>query len=275
MCSRVFASSVPAAFPRGRPVRRAILRKCDGMEQQVIHDPQHERCAVCGTPRATLGICERCSAFIRDLHIPQEMHYRVRCISIYIADVPVDQDGAPFVHGSGYRLWLFGVWYDVTPDDGPGVAIYAASFYPKGDRRRSTLPNAAPIGWIQAWLTRVLPDGSPLYAQRKWEPGTEASCDIRGYERKHTKRDRARAEYALELLTHVAELQPGRPRRDDDLALRIVHWFDDEEWTERQIAEHLGWHLSADEHGTPRRSARVQGYVGRGRELRMQEKDAP
>jgi hypothetical protein len=188
----------------------------------------------------------------------------MRSITIDITGVPVDQEGTPFAHGSDDRFYFFGVCFDTEPDDGPGSMVYGPPFYAHDDH----CWYAVPVGWIQAWLTRIQPNSCPLYAQRVWRPGQEATCDIRGYQRKHTKRDRARAEYALELLTHVAELQPGRPRRDEALARQIASWHDDDGLTHKEIAKRLGWPLSPDAYGTPCRSAAVQEYINVGRRLR-------
>jgi len=114
----------------------------------------------------------------------------------------------------------------------------------RADWLDSGVVDADSAGWIAALCSKKVGTG---YRDGVRHSGLSANA--------HEAR-RARAEYALELLTHVAKM------------------FDGEGWTERQIAEHLGWHLSADEYGTPRRSARVQGYVAHGRELRRQEKES-
>lgn len=224
-------------------------------------------CPVCGEPQDSHGHCQHCLDMMRDLGIPEELSDRMRCIYTQIGDV-VDQDGTPFARESQYMLYVFGVWFDTVPDDGPWIPVNGHPFYDYDDERWYT----APIGGIQAWLTRVQPVECSLYAQRKWRPGREASCEIRGFQRKHTRRDRQMAEHALERLAESGALRRGRPRRDEALAIEIASLHDDHHLTYKQIAQRFDWPLSPDEHATPRRSARATDYTRLGRRLRGTEK---
>ncbi len=126
--------------------------------------------------------------------------------------------------------------------------------------------------WVQIWRFTAWREGSSIAAELRCPPGQETSVTLRGLEMPHDSKDLHDVLQTIRLYALTLPQGAGRPARDETQAIQCAIWHDDEGLTHKEIAERLGWHLSLDEHLTPRRSSRVKAHIDLGRKLRGQKK---
>lgn len=148
--------------------------------------------------------------------------------------------------------------------------LYAGS--PPPDEISWTLdPDGETPSWAQIWRFTAWKAGSPILAELRCPPRSDFSIHVHGMEKPHKDEDLLDVLRSIRLYARTLPKGPGRPSRDSDLAIQCAIWHDDEGLTHKQIAKRLGWHLSVDDHNTPRRSAAVKGHIDLGRRLRGQK----
>lgn len=126
--------------------------------------------------------------------------------------------------------------------------------------------------WMQIWRFAAWKEKSSIVAELRCPPGRETSVTLRGLEMPHDPKDLQDVLQTIRLYALTLPPGAGRPARDETQAIQCAIWHDDEGSTHKEIAERLGWHLSLDEHLTPRRSSRVKAHIDLGRKLRGQKK---
>lgn len=133
-------------------------------------------------------------------------------------------------------------------------------------------PDGDSPAWVQIWRFTAWREGSSIAAELRCPPGRETSVTLRGLEMPHDPKDLQDVLQTIRLYALTLPQGAGRPARDATQAIQCATWHDDEGLTHREIAKRLGWHLSLDEHRTPRRSPRVKAHIDLGRKLRGQKK---
>ncbi len=180
---------------------------------------------------------------------------RFREFGLTVAGDMVRHDGKTLGAGDEYEWQIAGLERDTQP---PGDVFFIECTDPE-----------TPL-WVEIWLARLVPKDCTVYAELRWRPGTGVTIGIHGpIETFRDDEKRARA-----ALDHMIRRATGRPSRDAARAKNIARWHDEDGLTHKQIAARLGWSLSSDEHGTPRRSARVADHIKYGRELLRTEKSS-
>jgi len=178
---------------------------------------------------------------------------RFREFGVRLTGDMVRHDGKRLKNGDDYEWLIAGLERDTEP---PGDVLFIECM------------NSEPQLWVEIWLARIVPKDGTVYAEMRWRPGEGVTIGIHG-PLETFRDDEKKARAALD---HMIRRVTGRPPRDAALAIDIARWHDEDGLTHKAIAERLHWPLSPDEHGTPRRSARVADHIKYGRELLRTEK---